>query len=504
MFFNKNVRIVVKNKNLAIEAKAGSNLYNVLVSEKAIPATLCRGNGLCGKCKVHITQNNIAKPNKKERHVLARINLEAGFRLACQAIVKDDMVVDTTEITAPPSDMVIKTVTREQAAVKPELLTNDLTSDQPAPSVAKVLPHTLKNPDTTVVAKVRETDKNARTDGILLVHHKKQFRFFVYSAAIDNIAQEGAVNAQSPMVYIENGTLTDYIHDELKIKDIDRIIILSDEPSAEGENLFDIVSYKPFDIGATPCELIRPLPEIGDLSLFLRFFSVTGKKRLMISLDRLDYSHYFSEDNIVKIPNRLSLPCNNLLNLVSAGNNPVVNISNDLRTITTAKHYGAPDSLPLPVLMKVTACMVEKKLADNEFKIYSRSDIDPSVSLEYVIKVTQYEGNSAFYLYRDKESSLMITQQMLSALAAAKQFVHYAVDYTESNLGNIESILISTPVQMNNLMEGVSAISLVPKRHENSMLYKCGDSSVNAVKLFQKSDVRSYIQQYFGGFIKSG
>ena len=506
MIFSKTVRIVVKNQNLAIEAKTGASLYDVLVSEKAIPSTLCRGNGLCGKCKVHISQKNISKPNKKERHVLARINLEAGFRLACQTFIKGDMVVDTTEITAPQSDMIIKTLSRaELLENEEELFSEDFSSVHSPSLAAKSAPHIAKNPDSSVVfEKMCDTNENVRTDGVLLVHHKQQLRFFVYSAAIDGIVREGAVSAESPVTHIENGTLSDYIHDELKIKDIDRVIILSDEPCAEGESLFDIASYVPFDIGATPCELIRPLPEVGDLSLFSRFLSVKGKKRLVVPLDKLNYTHYFAEDSIIKIPNLVSLPRYNLFDLAPAGKNPVVSVSKDLREISTAKVYGAPDSLPLPLFMKVVAYMVEKGVADGEFKIYPRGSLDPSVPLEYVIKITQYNGSGAFYLHRDKESSLMITQDMLSTLTSAKKFIHYAVEYTESNLGNIESIFISSPVQLDGLMEGVAAISLVPKRHENNMLYNYGDSSVKAVKLFQESSVRSYLQKNFGGFIKSG
>ncbi|MDR0455017.1 MAG: 2Fe-2S iron-sulfur cluster binding domain-containing protein [Deferribacteraceae bacterium] len=510
MFFNKPVRIVVKNRNLAIEAKTGANLYNALVAEKVIPPTLCRGNGQCGKCKVHIKQRNISKPNKKEQLVLARINLNAGFRLACQTVIKDDMIVDTTEISAPAAnDMIVKTINKEDHAYEPELI-----SEVPSPSVSantiKATP-SLKNTRKTVISEKSPeidkfyTDKNVVTDGLLLVHYKQQLRYVVYSAAIDGIIQEGVVdNTESLVPYIENGTLSDYVHDVLKIKDIDRMIIFSDETNAEGESLFDIASYIPFDIGATPCELIRPLPEAGDLSLFFRLFSIKGKERLMISLDKLDYTYYFSEDNIVRIPNRITLSNYNLLKLVTTGANPVSEISDDLLTLNTLNNYGSPDSLPLSLLMKVAARMADKKLIDSEFKICSRNNLPSSVPLEYVVKITQYNGDNAFYLHRDKESSLIITQDMLSMLASAQKFIHYAIEYTESNFGHIEAIIISTPMPLNGLVDNLIAASLVPKRHENIVLYNPGDSSVFAVKLFQEANVRSYIQRYYGGFIKAG
>ena len=516
MFFNKIVRIVIKNQNLAIEAKTGANLYDVLVAEKVIPPTLCRGSGQCGRCKVHIHQKNVSKPNKKEQIVLAKMNLDAGFRLACQTIVKDKMWVDTTEIMAPviPDDMVIKPVNKgdlplsaDESDLSPT--EEDASSGSVLPPAAQtpapVLPHTLKNPQKPATAeKPHEIGRDVITDGILLVHSKQQLRYFVYSAAIDGIVQDVSVDNAEPLIpYIDNGILSDYIYDILKIKDIDRVIILSDEPGAGEESLFDIVSYTPFDIGATPCELIRPLPETGDMSLFLRLLSMKGKKRLMIPLDKLDHIYYLSEDSIVKIPNHIPLQCNNLFDLAPVRSNSVVDISDDLRTITAAKQFFPPDCLPLPLLMKVAAEMVKRKIADSEFKIYHRSELGSSVPLEYVVKITQHNDGNAFYLHRDKESSLMITQDMLSALALARKFIHYAVEYTESNLGNLETIVISTPAQLDGLMDNITAISLVPKRREEITVYSPGDSPVNAVKLFQGHNVRSCIQHYYGGFITS-
>ena len=482
-------------------------MYNVLIANKVIPPTLCRGNGQCVKCKVRISQKNMSKPNKIEQIALARINLDAGFRLACQTVIKDDMVVDTAEITAPLSDLIIKITKGESVSNELKPVKNESPSEAEVfSSVDETSPSLLKNPQHKPAVHEISSDsgKNAKTDGILLVSNKQQLSYFVYSAAIDGISQDYAIENAEPLTpYIKNGMLSDYVYDILKIKDIDRMIILSDEPSSEGESLFDIASYVSFDIGATPCELIRPLPEVGDLSLFYRLLSIKGKKRLMISLDKMNYIHYFSEDNVIRLPNSGFVLRNNLLDLTPIGSNPIVAVSDDLCSMTTLKNFGIPDSLPLAILMKVTARMVEKKIVDSEFRIYSRSSLDSSVPLEYVVKITQYKGNNAFYLHRDKESSLIITQDMLSNLAVAKKLIHHAIEYTESNLGNIEAIVINTPVRLNGLMENLTALSLIPKRHEGILLYNPGDHPAFAEKLFRASNVRSYIQQNYGGFIKS-
>lgn len=502
MFFKKTVRIVIKNQNLAIEAQTGTNLYQALVNEKVIPPTLCRGNGQCGKCKVHISQKNIVKPNRKEQLVLARINLEAGYRLACQNTIKGDMIVDTSEITSnsPHLDMPVRTV-QKQTSDTPQEATS---MAAPVNEVAPQREEAAATPKATVREKAKEKpDESSFTpvDGLLLAQSKKQLRYFLYSAAIDGIAQEGLSNDSSELkTYLENGMLSDYVYDVLKIKDIDRIIILSNEPSSSGDNLFNIASYTPFDIGAMPCELICPQPDIGDLSLFLRLLSVKGKKKLIIPLDRLDRSYYFADDAIIELPQPIPGLENNLFDITPLRDNPITEISDDLRTITTAKMYHTPDSLPLPIMLKIAAQMVKRKLADSELRIYHRNHLDASVPLEYVVKLTNYQQQGAFYLFRDKESSLMLTQDMLSKITLAKKYIHYAIEYTEANLGNIEAIMITTPTPQQGLLDSMLDLGMIPKRHEGITVHNSSDSAVIALKLFQEPDVRRFINKNYGNF----
>lgn len=512
--FKKNVRVIIKNQNLALEVKTGTNLYTALVEEGVIPPTLCRGNGQCGKCKVHITQKNMSRPNKKEQLVLARINLDAGFRLACQTVVKDAMVVDTSEITAHPviDDFVVKPIFKEaEKMVAPagEAELGAETQDTPAPveSVQTVQPP-LEESKPTLDERLRKQARatqvrNEALDGVLLVKNKNQLRYFLYSAAIDNVSQEGTLdNADELTRHLEGGMLSDYVHNQLKLKDIDRMVIMSDEESRDGENLFDMISYKTFDIGATPVELLRPTPKAGDFRLFLRLLSAKGRNRLMISLDKLDYTYYIGENKVIQLPDIIGTMNTNLFNLMPQGDNPVEEISNDLRVLKSKKEYLAPDSLPLPVLMKACGLMMKNKIVDGDFNIQSRTKLD-GVPLEYVVKVVQKNGENAFYLHRDKESSLLVTQPMLSALLDAKQYIHNAVKYTESYLGNIETIMVCTPVSVSGLLDSMSELELVPKRHDNIMVNNSGDPVVTAVKLFQESDVRAYVQNNYGTFSKS-
>jgi ferredoxin len=490
MFFKKTVRVVIKNQNLAIETKSGANLYQILVNEKAITPTLCKGNGQCGKCKVHISQRNQTKPNKKEQLVLARINLDAGFRLACQTTIKDDMVVDTSEITALsiPTDVYIRPVTKSETPPTPK--------EEPKPE-----PTPQPQPPVEVVTEKKRTHE--LLDGLLLSQYKGQLRYFLYSAAINGISQEGTIeNAAGIAQHIESGVLSDYIHDVLKIKEIDRIIILSDEISSEGENLFDIASYKPFDIGAMPCELLRPLSGVSDLSLFLRLISANTNKCLIPPLDNLQYTFYLSDNGVVRIPNKSNIPLENIFEKVSVGENPVVEVSDDLKNVKAHKPFIAPDSLPLPILMRVASIMMKKKLTDNDLQILPRNQLDKSVPLDYVIKVLQNGELNSFALHRGKDTSLIVTQDMLNSLMETKKFINNAIEYTESLLGNIEELIITTPTPMQGLLDNMLELCLIPKRHENIAVHSFGDSSVKAVKLFQEQDIRTYIQKNLGGYAR--
>lgn len=542
MFFKKTVRIIIRNQNLAIETKTGSNLYQVLVNENVIKPTLCKGNGQCGKCKVHINQKNMQKPTKKEQLVLAAINLEAGYRLACQTTVKDNMTVDTSEITTStmPNDLYIKHLSKPVAEPEISDIPQDLNIEDtlyqepaddiippeimtpPVPEVpagiyniesgagsAALEPKTDAYAEQANIKKEKDKDKErekeyGKLDGLLLIQQRGNVRFFLYSAAIDSITQEGTVTESTDLDwYVDNSMLSEYIHDVLKIKDVERVIIITDRyKSEDSENLFNLALYKPFDIGSMQCEIIRPNKELGDLSLFLRFLSVKGKKRLFIPLDKPNRAYYFADKFVAEMPSFAQFVPGNLMEIIKVGENPVVNISEDLKTIKCAKEYDAPDSVLLPVLMRIANILTSKKLADNELRLFSRMDLPSGTPLEYVVKMATIDDENVFYLHRDKDTSLYISQSTLTKLNHIRKYMHFITEYTERNLGPIETIIFSTQQQMPELLNGMVKLSFVPKKYENTIVHDTGDSGVTAVRLFQEMDVRKYITNNFGGFAR--
>ena len=55
----------------------------------------CGGQGSCGRCRVLVSPSSAVKPpSSSETRLLTEEELEKGYRLACQAILEDDAVVD--------------------------------------------------------------------------------------------------------------------------------------------------------------------------------------------------------------------------------------------------------------------------------------------------------------------------------------------------------------------------------------------------------------------------
>lgn len=84
----------------------------------------CGGAGRCGKCRVSVLSGGLAEPTEREAEVLTPVELARGIRLACQATVTDDAIIEL-----PPEGQVIGT----------KSLDGDLLRDVPlAPSVRQL------------------------------------------------------------------------------------------------------------------------------------------------------------------------------------------------------------------------------------------------------------------------------------------------------------------------------------------------------------------------------
>ncbi len=88
------VTILPENREAA--AEEGELLRDVLIREKIKMAFPCGGAGICGKCRVKITQG-AGDPEPVETETLGNELIDQGIRLACKTHISEDLTVELIE-----------------------------------------------------------------------------------------------------------------------------------------------------------------------------------------------------------------------------------------------------------------------------------------------------------------------------------------------------------------------------------------------------------------------
>jgi len=89
----KTVHFVPDDVKTTVEE--GENLLNVAANAGVYIHAFCGGEGVCGKCKIKIEQGKVAATQATK---LKSVEIDQGFRLACQSKVVSDLVVRIPEI----------------------------------------------------------------------------------------------------------------------------------------------------------------------------------------------------------------------------------------------------------------------------------------------------------------------------------------------------------------------------------------------------------------------
>lgn len=86
----------VKNK-APIDIPEGIVLMEALLAHGVPVASSCKGDGICGKCRMRIVEGGefLAETSAAERSVLEKNLAGADQRLSCQVQVFGDLKVDT-------------------------------------------------------------------------------------------------------------------------------------------------------------------------------------------------------------------------------------------------------------------------------------------------------------------------------------------------------------------------------------------------------------------------
>ena len=100
---------------------------------------LCGGQGTCGRCRVQVREGAVSAPSQSEQDLLSPRELAAGYRLACQLRVTDDLLIhippeslstiQRTQVAGQESDVELAPAVRSfELALDPPTLT-DLRAD---------------------------------------------------------------------------------------------------------------------------------------------------------------------------------------------------------------------------------------------------------------------------------------------------------------------------------------------------------------------------------------
>jgi len=87
------IKIKTNEEDFTIEYEPGQSLRAILNQTDHQVRTGCKGNGMCGLCKVRIQSGNIDDPTANELLYLSDEPINHDIRLACQVIPFDDLEI---------------------------------------------------------------------------------------------------------------------------------------------------------------------------------------------------------------------------------------------------------------------------------------------------------------------------------------------------------------------------------------------------------------------------
>ena len=93
----KPCKINVNDGHKIIETLTGQSLFKALEDHKILLPTICGGEGLCGCCKVSVTDGDAGPLTTSERDQLTHSQIERGVRLGCQVTLRGDLSVTVPE-----------------------------------------------------------------------------------------------------------------------------------------------------------------------------------------------------------------------------------------------------------------------------------------------------------------------------------------------------------------------------------------------------------------------
>ncbi len=543
MFFGaKKCKVIIKNMNITVEVKSGTNLYDILIQNNITVPSLCKGSGQCGKCKVRISSADgkpINKPSKKDSIILAPISIDAGFRLACQYEVKTDIVVDISEfqkgsdfdsdiIAVKKKGSVIKAEEQVSSAKKYDepLQNNDTVVDKPTtkydvsdeqellediikPQVIKVTPRKKqstdeipkeppKKPEQIEIEVKKEEVIYDPVESILLIQYPNGIKYFTYSPSIDNVSGEGFVKVGERLrTLIENNTILDFVYNSANAKDIERILVIDDEKDS-GDILLNLISYKSIDLNGIFCEVISPNTHPKSLLSFFRLITNAKDGTLNIPLDNLADCYFSAGDKLIHLNAKYVVEDIKINEFLNVGKNPILDVSADLSEIVMKDKLISPDSMLLTAFMKVVSNLKVLGIVDNKLNLKSRNELMDKIPLELLVKLSFRNEQKLFNIFRNKDVNIYISQSELDSLNHLRVFVNSLCSFVEKSCGKIESLTFHTLSPMEALINEFINLGVIPQKFSKKSKHQYGDPAVHCIKLFSYKDIPYFVRKMFG------
>ncbi len=506
MFFSKKtytVTIKDKDNDITLQAKSGTNLYKLLLENNVINPTLCNGVGQCGKCKIKILGGVIPKPTYKENLNLAKINLDAGFRLACQQIIKKDIHIDTGEMSRPAvfftKDQKKENIADNKTAPKEDTKENENILTEENKTVEEAQPLVIEKKENYSTFDIRKED--GPTDGILLIQQRSGIKYYCYSAGIDRIISEGVHSYHEKLRDImDNDALPDFLDQALKIRGIERVLVLIQGDDHYGaETLMDMFRYVSFEIGMQQCEMIMPRGSTSyDITHFFRLLNADNNNQLIFSLDMLNRCHY-ATPNLFTDMQFPFLRNSNLLAVKPLGYNSIKSFNENLDPASIENKEKDVDGITLTALLQAVKYMLKHGIINNKYQLKSRLELSKSnVPLGLSVRVFGGDVPGGFYLYRDRFAEIILTQEELNEIFQIRSYIRSVIDYTRDCIGVVNGLIFYTTHPQDELVNLMADLEFIPKEYANKVIYRPGEATIQAVKLFKEKDVPTYLKTHFG------
>lgn len=111
-----------------VEAAPGDTLLQAAQAAGVALAAVCGGVGVCGECRVRVLRGTVSALNAVEADMLSASDRAAGYRLACQTVIKGN---DAIVVDVPPESLSVMQRSQVEGeetvlAVNPALQVHDL------------------------------------------------------------------------------------------------------------------------------------------------------------------------------------------------------------------------------------------------------------------------------------------------------------------------------------------------------------------------------------------